>query len=134
MKYMLDTNICIFAIRNSNDNVLKKFREYLEDELYISSITLAELMYGVEKSRKPEQNRNALLQFLTLIDIKEFSEKAAIEYGKIRAFLENQGTPIGPLDTLIAAHAVSENMILVTHNTKEFLRIPDLTVENWTFE
>ena len=82
-------------------------------------------MYGVEKSRKPEQNRNALLQFLTLIDIKEFSEKAAIEYGKIRAFLENQGTPIGPLDTLIAA---------VTHNTKEFLRVPDLTVENWTFE
>lgn len=134
MKYMLDTNICIFAIRNSNDNVLKKFREHLENELYISSITLAELMYGVEKSRKPEQNRNALLQFLTLIDIKEFSEKAAIEYGKIRAFLENQGTPIGPLDTLIAAHAVSENMILVTHNTKEFLRIPDLTVENWTFE
>ena len=134
MKYMLDTNICIFAIRNSNDNVLKKFREHLEDELYISSITLAELMYGVEKNRKPEQNRNALLQFLTLIDIKEFSEKAAIEYGKIRAFLENQGTPIGPLDTLIAAHVVSENMILVTHNTKEFLRIPDLTVENWTFE
>ena len=134
MKYMLDTNICIFAIRNSNDNVLKKFHEHLDDELYISSITLAELMYGVEKSRKPEQNRNALLQFLTLIDIKEFSEKAAIEYGKIRAFLENQGTPIGPLDTLIAAHAVSENMILVTHNTKEFLRIPDLTVENWTFE
>lgn len=134
MKYMLDTNICIFAIRNSNDNVLKKFREHLDDELYISSITLAELMYGVEKNRKPEQNRNALLQFLTLIDIKEFSEKAAIEYGKIRAFLENQGTPIGPLDTLIAAHAVSENMILVTHNTKEFLRIPDLTVENWTFE
>lgn len=134
MKYMLDTNICIFAIRNSNDNVLKKFREHLENELYISSITLAELMYGVEKNRKPEQNRNALLQFLTLIDIKEFSEKAAIEYGKIRAFLENQGTPIGPLDTLIAAHAVSENMILVTHNTKEFLRIPDLTVENWTFE
>ena len=134
MKYMLDTNICIFAIRNSNDNVLKKFREHLEDELYISSITLAELMYGVEKNRKPEQNRNALLQFLTLIDIKEFSEKAAIEYGKIRAFLENQGTPIGPLDTLIAAHAVSENMILVTHNTKEFLRVPELTVENWTFE
>ena len=134
MKYMLDTNICIFAIRNSNDNVLKKFHEHLDDELYISSITLAELMYGVEKNRKPEQNRNALLQFLTLIDIKEFSEKAAIEYGKIRAFLENQGTPIGPLDTLIAAHAVSENMILVTHNTKEFLRIPDLTVENWTFE
>lgn len=134
MKYMLDTIICIFAIRNSNDNVLKKFHEHLDDELYISSITLAELMYGVEKSRKPEQNRNALLQFLTLIDIKEFSEKAAIEYGKIRAFLENQGTPIGPLDTLIAAHAVSENMILVTHNTKEFLRVPDLTVENWTFE
>lgn len=134
MKYMLDTNICIFAIRNSNDNVLKKFREHLEDELYISSITLAELMYGVEKNRKPEQNRNALLQFLTLIDIKEFSEKAAIEYGKICAFLENQGTPIGPLDTLIAAHAVSENMILVTHNTKEFLRVPELTVENWTFE
>lgn len=134
MKYMLDTNICIFAIRNSNDNVLKKFHDHLDDELYISSITLAELMYGVEKNRKPEQNRNALLQFLTLIDIKEFSEKAAIEYGKIRAFLENQGTPIGPLDTLIAAHAVSENMILVTHNTKEFLRAPDLTVENWTFE
>ena len=134
MKYMLDTNICIFAIRNSNDNVLKKFHEHLDDELYISSITLAELMYGVEKNRKPEQNRNALLQFLTLIDIKEFSEKAAIEYGKIRAFLENQGTPIGPLDTLIAAHSVSENMILVTHNTKEFLRVPDLTVENWTFE
>ena len=134
MKYMLDTNICIFAIRNSNDNVLKKFHDHLDDELYISSITLAELMYGVEKSRKPEQNRNALLQFLTLIDIKEFSEKAAIEYGKIRAFLENQGTPIGPLDTLIAAHAVLENMILVTHSTKEFLRVPDLTVENWTFE
>lgn len=133
MKYMLDTNICIFAIRNCNENVLKKFHEHLNDELYISSITLAELMYGVEKSRSPEQNRNALLQFLTLIDIKDFSEKAAIVYGKIRAYLEKQGTPIGPLDTLIASHAVSENMVLVTHNMKEFLRVPVLIVENWTF-
>ncbi|MBR0282555.1 MAG: type II toxin-antitoxin system VapC family toxin [Oscillibacter sp.] len=131
MSYMLDTNICIYAIKNRPPQVLRRIRENLERGLCISAITLAELRHGVEKSAYPEKNASALLQFLSILDVAPFEEAAAVEYGKIRAFLQSQGTPIGPLDTLIAAHAKAENMTLVTNNVREFARVPDLRLENW---
>lgn len=131
MKYMLDTNICIYAIKNRPPQVLRRFRENLERGLCISSVTLAELRYGAEKSAYPEKNASALLQFVSILEVLPFDESAAAEYGKIRAVLERQGTPIGPLDTLIAAHAKAANMTLVTNNTREFMRVPDLLLENW---
>jgi tRNA(fMet)-specific endonuclease VapC len=97
----------------------------------ISSITLAELQYGIMKSSLPDKNREALEKFITPLEINDFDYKASVEYGKIRADLEGKGIPIGPLDTLIAAHARSLDLILVTNNEKEFNRIPDLKVENW---
>ena len=104
------------------------------DSVCISTITLAELQYGVRKSAQPEKNQLALSQFLIPLEIVGFDLKAAVEYGEIRATLEKDGTPIGPLDTLIAAHAKSLNLILVTNNEKEFKRVAGLEVENWTKE
>ena len=98
----------------------------------ISSITLAELQYGIKKSAQPDKNQTALDQFLLPLEIVDFDTDAAIEYGKIRADLEKKGTPIGPLDTLIAAHVKVMGLILVTNNEKEFSRINGLKVENWT--
>jgi len=131
MKYMLDTNICIYTIKNKPASVVKKFLEKNPDEMCISSITFAELMYGVEKSQAIERNKLALSLFLSPLTIVDFDGYAAAEYGKIRADLEKNGTPIGSLDTLIAAHAKSEGLTLVTNNTREFLRVDGLTVEDW---
>ena len=97
----------------------------------ISSITLSELEYGVAKSSKPQQNKLALAQFLAPLAVLPYDDMAAGRYGPMRAFLESRGTPIGPLDTLIAAHAQALGYILVTNNEREFSRIPDLVVENW---
>lgn len=134
MKYMLDTNICIYAIKHKPDTVIKKFLSHDPEELYISSITYAELMHGVEKSMAVERNRIALSLFLSPITILKFDGQAAEEYGKIRAELEKKGTPIGPMDTLIAGHAMAKGLILVTNNTREFNRVVGLTVEDWTQE
>ena len=134
MKYMLDTNICIYAIKHKPDTVIKKFLSHDSEELCISSITYAELMYGVEKSMAVERNRIAMSLFLSPITILEFDGKAAEEYGRIRAELEKKGTPIGLMDTLIASHAKSRGLILVTNNTREFNRVVGLTVEDWTLE
>jgi len=98
----------------------------------ISSITLSELEYGVAKSQKPQQNKLALAEFLAPIEILPYDDMAAEQYGEIRALLEKKGTPIGSLDMLIAAHALSLNSILVTNNESEFRRVPGLIVENWT--
>lgn len=132
MKYMLDTNICIYAIKHKPDNVIKKFLSHDPEELCISAITYAELMHSVEKSMAVERNRIALSLFLSPITILQFDEYAAEEYGKIKAELEKKGTPIGPMDTLIAGHAMSRELILVTNNIREFNRVANLTVEDWT--
>ena len=132
MKYMLDTNICIFAIKQKSSNVIQNFLQHDPDELCISSITYAELMHGVEKSQAVAQNRVAMTLFLSSITIFPFGSCAAEEYGQVRADLERQGTPIGPMDMLIAGHARSAGLILVTNNTREFFRVANLEVEDWT--
>ena len=132
MKYMLDTNICIHVIKHRPEAVIRNFLKHDPNELCISSITYAELMHGVEKSQDVERNRVAITRFLSAISILDFDNYAAEEYGKIRADLERKGTPIGPMDTLIAAHARAEDLTLVTNNTREFDRVEGLDVENWT--
>jgi len=131
MKYMLDTNICIYIIKEKPKKVINKFHTLDVGDICISSITLAELEYGVEKSQYTERNRLALAGFLSSIEILFFSDKAAKSYGRIRANLERQGNIIGAYDLMIGAHALSENLILVTNNTKEFQRINNLSLENW---
>lgn len=132
MKYMLDTNICIYAIKHKPETVIKNFLSHEPEEICISSVTYAELMYGVEKSMAVEKNRIALSLFLSPITVLDFHASAAEEYGKVRAELERQGTPIGPMDLMIAAHARSEELILVTNNTREFHRVEGLILEDWT--
>ncbi|MCF8230842.1 MAG: type II toxin-antitoxin system VapC family toxin [Bacteroidales bacterium] len=131
MDYLLDTNICIYIIKKRPEKVLEKFNTLSLGDVAISSITLAELHYGIMKSSNPKKNQEALDKFLTPLEILDFDYFATIEYGKIRSDLEKIGTPIGPLDTLIAAHAKSQQLTLVTNNEKEFRRIPDLKIENW---
>lgn len=131
MKYMLDTNICIYAIKNKPEDVLRKLKAHQQDGLCISAITLSELEYGASKSANPDRNRAAIMQLLFILEVVSFGDHAAMEYGRIRAYLERQGTPIGPLDMLIAGHARAEDLVLVTNNTKEFNRVPGLKVENW---
>lgn len=134
MKYMLDTNICIYAIKHKPPSVIKNFLKHDPDDMCISSITYAELMHGVEKSQAVERNRIAITLFLASLSILGFDNQAAEEYGKVRAELEKKGTPIGPMDILIASHARSESLVLVTNNTREFFRVEDLEVEDWTIE
>jgi tRNA(fMet)-specific endonuclease VapC len=131
MKFLLDTNMCIYLIKKKPPQVLQKFTDYSVGEIGISSITVAELQYGVEKSQHSTKNRRALEQFLIPLIIADFDEQAAEVYGKVRAALEAQGMPIGALDTLIAAQALSLGVTLVTNNTREFSRVPDLNLVNW---
>lgn len=131
MTYMLDTNICIYAMKNKPEHVLQRLKEEINDGVCISSITLAELEFGMKHSSNPTKNEQALLRFLLPFTILPFDASAAFEYGEIREYLQEKGTPIGPLDMLIAAHARSENMVLVTNNVREFERVPELEVENW---
>lgn len=131
MTYMLDTNICIYAMKKKPERVLAKLREALQSGVCISSITLAELEYGMKHSSDPARNEQALLRFLAPFSVLDFGPPAASEYGAIRAYLQNKGTPIGPLDMLIAGHARSERFVLVTNNVKEFERVPGLAIENW---
>jgi len=131
MEYLLDTNICIYIIKKKPINVFEKFKSLLIGSIGISSITLAELQYGIMKSSYPEKNQEALDLFLTPLEILDFDYLATVQYGKIRSELEKKGTPIGPLDTLIAAHAKSLDSTLVTNNEKEFERIDGLKIEKW---
>ena len=132
MKLMLDTNICIYIIKQQPASVLQHFLEHQVGDIGISSITLAELRYGVAKSKHREKNTNALDEFIIPLDIASFDEEAALAYGDIRTNLEKAGTPIGAMDMLIAAHALSLGVALVTNNTREFSRIPSLDVVDWT--
>lgn len=131
MTYMLDTNICIYVMKNRPERVLERFRKELDRGICISSITLAGLEYGMKHSSNPVKNEQSLLKFLLPLSILPFGQAAASAYGEIRAYLQRKGTPIGPLDMLIAAHARAENMILVTNNVREFERVPGLELENW---
>ena len=131
MKVLLDTNICIYIIKRKPLEVLQKFEAYEVGDIGISSITVAELKFGVQKSQSVEKNQQALIQFLLPLTIAKFDPAAANVYGEIRAKLEKQGTPIGSLDTLIAAHALSLDLTLITNNVREFDRVPNLKLENW---
>ena len=128
---MLDTNICIYIIKRKPLNVLERFKQTEISQIGISAITLSELSYGVSKSSKPAQNQIALAQFIAPLEILPYDDNAAQYYGNLRTQLEKQGTTIGSLDMLIAAHALSVACTLVTNNTKEFSRIPNLKIENW---
>lgn len=131
MPWLLDTNTCIYIIKQKPASVFEKFKTIAPGQVALSVITLAELEYGARKSAAVEKNLSALHQFTIPFDILPFDYNATVEYGLIRADLEAKGTPIGPLDTLIAAHARSLNYILVTNNEKEFGRVNSLQVENW---
>lgn len=132
MRYMLDTNICIYLIKKNPEKVLRHFREHPIGEIGISSITLAELHFGVEKSLHIEKNREALEEFITPLDIAPFDAEASSAYGMLRSSLEQAGTPIGAMDLLIAAHAMSLGATLVTNNVREFKRIRKLKIADWT--
>ena len=132
MNYLLDTNICVLLIRQKSPQVLSKLTSHSITDIAISAITVAELQYGVDKSSQPTQNQQALDQFLLALTVIPFDEHDAIAYGQIRANLEAQGLPIGALDSLIAAQAVRNNLIVVTYNVREFARVAGLEVEDWT--
>ncbi len=130
--YLLDTNICIFAIKKKPEILLKRIQENFTQGIYISSLTVAELEFGVENSQKIEQNRFALLKFLSIFKILNFDDSDAVDYGKLRADLKKQGRLIGPIDMLLAGQALNKDLVLVTNNIKEFERVKGLKIEDWT--
>ena len=132
MKYLIDTNICIYIMNKHPAEVIKKFKKFELGEIGISTITVSELQYGVAKSIHREKNQPRLEEFIAPLEILTYDEIAARTYGAIRFQLEKGGQPIGPLDLLIAAQSLSHNLILITNNDKEFKRIKNLKVENWT--
>lgn len=131
MKFLLDTNICIYLIKKKPVTVLKKFQTFQINDLGISAITLAELEFGVYNSSHEEQNQQALSQFVSPLEIVPFDDRAADEYGRLRAYLKRRGFLIGAMDMLIAAQAKSLSMPLITNNVREFKKIPGLLLENW---
>ena len=130
--YMLDTNICIYLINNKHPELAHKIIDIPRDKICISSVTLAELEYGVAKSERIKENAQSLKQFISVINVVNFDGLAAEEYGGIRAALESKGKTIGPLDMLIASHARSRRDAIITNNTKEFAKVDGLLVEDWT--
>ena len=130
LEYMLDTNICIYVLKNRPAVVREKF-DSVAERLCISSIVLAELHYGAEKSARRQQNLQAIEEFVARLEVLDFSPAAAAHHGQLRAELERLGQPAGPYDMLIGAHARSEGLIVVTNNMREFARMPGLRVENW---
>jgi len=130
MKYLLDTNACIFLMKGNAD-ILERYIANKDSGLAISSITVAELYYGVFNSMHQERNSANLTNFLIGLNLLEFDSGAAVEYGRIRALLRKKGTPIGQMDMLIAAQAKSRDMVLVTDNVSEFERVEGLQLENW---
>ena len=131
MTYLLDTNTCIYIINKKPASAIGKIQTKQPEQVAISSITIAELEYGVARSQHPERNRVALMEFLMPFTIVDFDHEAATSYGIIRSSLEKAGKPIGPMDLLLAAQARAHNMVLVTNNLKEFKRVEGLRLENW---
>jgi len=132
VKYLIDTNTCIYIINRKPPSAVAHIRSKQSEDIAVSTVTISELEYGVHRSRKIDQNRIALLEFLVPLIILDFDQVAAAVYGSIRSSLEARGTPIGPMDLLIAAQAVSQGLILVTNTEREFSRIEGLEIENWT--
>ena len=130
MRYLLDTDICIYVINERPAQVLQAFKLHAAQGLGISAVTAGELFFGVARSGS-ERNLRALRQFLSALEIAPFDETAAEVFGSLRAWLTSQGTPIGPFDTQIAAHAQALGVTLVSNNTREYKRVPGLRVENW---
>ena len=129
---LLDTNVCIHFMKNTHPQLTEKLLSYAPAELLISSITVYELEYGAEKSNRGEKTREKLIMFLAPFNIIPFTSADAVTAGKLRGYLERKGTMIGPYDIQIAAQALSRNIPVVTHNTGEFSRVPNLRVEDWT--
>lgn len=131
MKYLLDTNICVALIRHKPKTLIKQLTSHKPGDVGVSTITVAELVHGAQKSSQTEQNITALDQFLLPLEIADFDQSAAVNYGYLCTYLESKGTLIGSMDMLIAAHALSLNVSLVTNNTREFKRVPNLKIEDW---
>jgi tRNA(fMet)-specific endonuclease VapC len=131
MKYLLDTNICIALIRRQPAALIQRLIAHPPGDVGLSTITVAELAHGAEKSARPEQNLSALAQFLLPLEVAAFDQAAALAYGRLRARLEQAGQTIGGMDLLIAAHALGLDTTLVTNNLREFQRVPGLEVEDW---
>lgn len=131
MNYLLDTNTCIYIIKRKPESTIRKLRAKRPEQIAVSTITVAELEYGIAKSQRPERNRIALMEFLVPFAVVDFDHTAARDYGRIRAALESIGSPIGPMDLLLAAQALSQDLTLVTSNESEFGRVDGLRVENW---
>ena len=129
-RYMLDTDMCSYVMKRNN-MVVKRLERLAVDDVCISVISKAELLFGIELSPRREQDGNALRAFLQYAEVVDFSDRAAIFYAKVRADLQKRGTMIGANDLFIAAHALSLGLTLVTNNTREFRRVRDLVVENW---
>lgn len=132
MTFLLDTDICVFVIRQKAAIIVQRFRQFQSGDLGISTISLAELRFGADKSLNPAKNHAALNSFLVPLEIADFDASAADQYGTIRANLEQRGLPIGGMDTLIAAHAKSLGIPLVTNNISEFSRVQGLVLEDWS--
>jgi tRNA(fMet)-specific endonuclease VapC len=132
MKYMLDTNICIYCIKKSPQKVFQHLQDQEIGDAGISAITYSELQFGVQNSSNPEQNQIALTEFVAPLEVADYEAEVGKAYGFIRSYLSKKGQPIGPLDLLIAAHAIHLEVVLVTNNVREFKKIPSLNVENWT--
>lgn len=131
MTYLLDTNICIYIIKNRFEKLIEKLRKVGIENVAVSTITIAELEYGVANSNRPDETMIKLYEFLVPFTIIDFDMHSARNYGKIRKELKDIGQPIGPMDTLIAAIAQAHGHTLVTNNVKEFARITKLKIENW---
>jgi len=130
-RLMLETNICIHAIKRNAPEVVRRLEKTIPEDVAISSVVAAELWTGVMKSRERGRNERALREFLAFVDVLDFPAEAARAYGEIRAELEAKGRSIGAMDLLIAAHAVHERATLVTRNSDEFARVEQLKVESW---
>ena len=131
MRYLLDTNTCIYIIKRSPEQVMHRFKRLRVGDVGVSAITVCELQFGVANSSQPERNQQALTEFLGPLEVMDFPAPAAATYGEIRAHLQRSGKPIGSYDLLLAAHALHENLTLVTNNLREFSRVPNLRAENW---
>ena len=130
LEYMLDTNMCIYVLKNRPPELREKF-DRMAEILCISSITLCELYYGAENSTRRLTNLETITEFIARLEVLDFSASAAAHHGQLRADLERQGQPTGPYDMLIGAHARSESLIVVTNTMREFARMPGVRAENW---
>ena len=131
MNYLLDTNICIYIMKRKPAEVIESFRQHHPRDLFLSSVTTSELYHGAQKSQRVQSNLDALNNFLLPFRIVDYDESASYYYGEVRAYLEKHGCIIGPLDIMIAAHALSLDVTLITNNIKEFERVPNLKLDNW---